>query len=131
MTSIPVDPVENHSCSVLLLETDAVQRDLLRMTLERGGYEVVSTGDPKKAESLLHSRAFRCVVMEILLPGMNGLKLIKNIRHDESLHQPHFILMSSLGFREVVEQVASLKVSGFLKKPIDPSDLLNRLGELV
>jgi CheY-like chemotaxis protein len=126
-----VESAERVSHSVLLLETDAVQRDLLRITLERGGYDVVSTGDPRKAEVLLQSRAFHCVVMEILLPGINGLRFIRKIRHDDSLHQPHFILMSSLGFREVVEQVASLKVSGFLKKPIDPSDLLDRLDDLI
>jgi CheY-like chemotaxis protein len=113
---------------ILLLESDAVQRDLLRLILEREGYVVETTGDPARAETLLRTREFYTVLLEILLPGINGLKLIRTIREDPSLHQPNFILISALGFKEVIQQAASLNVSGFLKKPVDPAVLLERLA---
>lgn len=113
---------------ILLLESDAIQRDLLRLILEREGYVVETTCDPARAETLLRTREFYTVLLEILLPGMNGLKLIRTIREDPSLHQPNFILISALGFKEVIQQAALLNVSGFLKKPVDSAVLLERLA---
>jgi DNA-binding response OmpR family regulator len=115
---------------ILILETDAVHRDLLHMILEREGYRVECPGDPARAEVFLRTTAYFAVLLEILLPGINGLQLIRKIREDSSMYQPHFILMSTLGFKEVIKQVAPLNVSGFLKKPIDPVVLLKRLADL-
>ena len=114
----------------MLLESDPAHRDLLRLVLERENYSVVCTGDPVRAELLLRRNRFDYVVLEMLLPGMNGLKLIRRVREDRSLCQPHFIVMSSLSFREVVQQVAELKVAGFLKKPVAPEELLARLSSI-
>lgn len=115
---------------MLLIESDPAHRDLLRVALEREKYSVECTGDPVRAELLIRRSRFDYVVLEMLLPGMNGLKLIRRTREDRSVHQPHFIVMSSLSFREVVEQVVELRVDGFLKKPVAPEELLARLGSI-
>jgi len=116
---------------ILIVEGDAVERDLLRLVLEREGYHVDTTGDPLQAETYILKRQYHAVILELLLPGLNGMKLIKNIRENTEAFQPRFILISALGFREVVSQVAALQVSGFLKKPVDPAVLLQRLAALV
>ena len=69
---------------ILLVEDELHVADLIKQCLEEEGYTVTHVDDGLKGIDLLKSRKFNLIVLDILLPKMNGLEVCKEIRKMES-----------------------------------------------
>ncbi|WP_109109621.1 response regulator [Azospirillum sp. TSO35-2] len=71
--------------TILVDEDNALMRKLFVRCLEEGGFSVVETADPVTVLDLMRDRTPDLVAMDIVMPGLSGLELIKCIRADGAL----------------------------------------------
>jgi two-component system, NtrC family, nitrogen regulation response regulator NtrX len=113
--------LSHYSHRVLIAEDDRVIADLLSLTLQEMGCQVKITNQEDKIRAGIIQWKPDLVLIDLFLPSCSGLDLLKEfIKMGEKLKRPIPILViSSLGFREVVEQAKELGAADFILKPID------------
>lgn len=119
--------MDNAGSTVLVLVGDAIQRDLIRLALERSNIQALVTQKEAQAIAWLQQRRPDLMVVDVLLPQINGLDLVQKCKEAGVLKQINVIMISALGYREIVERAAQLGVADFLVKPIDVEDLVERI----
>jgi len=117
-------PVASHSLHVLVVDDHREIRDLLGKYLDKNGMRTSLAANAADARKLLGEHAVDLVVLDIMMPGEDGLSLCRHIR--ESMDLP-IILLSALG--EDTDRIVGLEVGAddYLVKPFNPRELLARI----
>jgi DNA-binding response OmpR family regulator len=114
---------------LLLVEDDPVLRDLISLALQRAsGYQVTAVEDGEQARELFSQLRPQVLLLDILLPRMNGLQLLAHLKEDDLLGDTTVVVISALGYQEVIEQAIAAGARDFLVKPFDVETLLERLS---
>ncbi|MCB1042025.1 MAG: sigma-54-dependent Fis family transcriptional regulator [Acidobacteria bacterium] len=103
--------------SILLVEDRMALRDAYRTFLTQQGYAVTAVGSAEDAEQQLSEREFAVLLLDYLLPGMNGLAFLEQIRSKDN--QIAVILMTAFGEVKLAVKAMKLGAFDFLEKPID------------
>jgi len=112
---------------ILVVEDDAVVRRLLRGHLESCGHEVTQALDGAQAWEFVQRGHFPVVISDWMMPGLDGLELIRRIR---SSHQPSYvyvILLTGKSQREDFVRAMEAGADDFVPKPFDRDELRVRL----
>jgi two-component system response regulator MprA len=115
---------------VLIADDDMVVRDVVRRYLERDGMEVAVADDGHEALRLLGSERIDVAVLDVMMPGPDGLALCRSLRRDGDFSVP-VILLTALG--EEDDRIAGLEAGAddYLPKPFALEELLARLRALL
>jgi CheY-like chemotaxis protein len=103
------------AASVLVVEDDRWGRKIISDILRRDGYDVVEAVDGAQAIELLERRSFDLIISDVVMPNMDGLKLLEHIRR---VSRTPVILMSGYLFNESGKN-SLLDKAEFLQKPFD------------
>ena len=114
---------------LLLVEDEASLALTLSDRLRAEGYEVEIRGDGESALELLDQRPMDLVVLDLMLPGIDGFEVCRELRH-RGLQLPVLMLTAK---SEVVDKVVGLKLGAddYLTKPFEMVELLARLEALL
>jgi putative two-component system response regulator len=110
---------------ILLVEDDSPLLEALKSILESEGYEVYPAVNGKQALDLYPSARPNLVVSDIMMPVMDGFKLLETIRTMPDGITVPFLFLSARTERSDVDQARSLGVDDYLFKPFDAPELLN------
>jgi excisionase family DNA binding protein len=129
---IPLDQLEMGKMRVLVVDDDPAIVEMLVELLERDGrfeVETAATG----FDAGLKTRAFHpdVIVLDYMLPDINGNAVCRSIRSDESLNDVRIIIVSGVVEREHVEKLLEDGADDFIQKPFSIEQLVNRIAELV
>ena len=115
---------------ILLVEDDSISRTDFAETLRKSGYEVLEAGEGHEAIVLLeqHASHIRLVITDMVIPGVNGLMLVKNIQ--ARWRQVPMIMVSAYLSAESGQKILGNRVA-VLPKPIRPSALVASVGSVV
>ena len=114
---------------ILVVEDDAAVRDVVEHALAREGMEVAATGDGKEAlERLNGPELFDLVVLDVMLPGMDGVSVCQELRKGDSPSSDTPIIMLTARDDET-SVVVGLEVGAddFMTKPFRPRELVSRV----
>jgi two-component system, sensor histidine kinase and response regulator len=114
---------------ILLAEDNRVNQKVATQLLKKRGHQVVHAGNGEEALGALAERSFDLVLMDVHMPGMDGIEATMAIREKEKstgLHQP-IIAMTALAMTGDRERCLAAGMDGYLSKPID----LRKLDELL
>ena len=114
---------------VLVVEDDRINRELVETLLQRQGYDVEVVADAASALARLEARAFDVLLVDLRLPGMNGVEFTRRVRRRERAdqHVPIIALTASVAV-EAREEAVSAGMDGFLVKPVEPHRLENLIA---
>jgi sigma-B regulation protein RsbU (phosphoserine phosphatase) len=112
---------------VLLADDDRIAVEMLKRQLEDLGYEVVCAMDGKEAMQQFQSQPFSIVISDWMMPEMDGLELLRNIRRSASQYV-YFILLTVKDRLDELVQGMEAGADDFLTKPPDPNELRVRLA---
>ena len=132
----PVAPVQEtavRGCRVLLVEDNPVNREVAQLLLEGHGVVVDEAASGLEALELFEENRYHAVLMDIQMPGMNGLEATARIRaHADPLRAATPILaLTANAFRADAEKYAAAGMNDTLPKPFDESELLSKLASLI
>ncbi len=121
----------NVPATVLVVDDDPGARLLVGIALEMAGFKVISAGDGMAALSQFHEHSVDCVVLDVVMPGMNGFDVCSTLRRmPESRHVP-ILMQTSLDDMESVNRAYNAGATDFSSKGINPMLLAQRVKFLV
>lgn len=114
---------------VLLVEDNLATRDLLRSFLERApGLEVCGeAGDGRTGLELLHQMRPDLVLLDLVMPGLDGMGLLRALQEDPPELRPKVIVLTGVGADEYVQRACELGAKYYMVKPISTVELANHI----
>jgi adenylate cyclase len=114
--------------TILVVDDDAVNRKLLEHNLLADGHRVVSAKDGNEALERLSDEPVDIVLLDVLMPGLDGFGVLEHIRSDSELQDLPVIMISGLGDFDSVIRCIELGAEDYLPKPFDPVLLRARIS---
>lgn len=122
--AVPIPPKQ-----ILLVEDEENLRETLKLNLQLEGFSVTAVGDGNKAIDAVKAEHFDCIILDIMLPGIDGITVCETIRLRNSRVPILFLSARSTG----ADRVMGLKKGGddYLTKPFNLEELLLRVEKLI
>jgi CheY-like chemotaxis protein len=115
--------------TVLYIEDNPHNRRLVRRTLERRGFSMVEAVDGPSGLKLVQELAPPLVLLDIGLPGMDGIEIVTQMKADERLRDIPVIALTASAMRGDRERFLGAGCDDYLSKPIDVLELLSKVSE--
>ena len=113
---------------VLIADDDPVSRTLLQRLLQRAHYDVLAVSDGLEAwEALQREDAPRLVVLDWMMPGLDGIGVIERLRATPRNSYTYVLLLTALSEKDEVKKGLSAGADDYLTKPCDAGELEARL----
>lgn len=117
------------SLKVLIADDDPPTRILLRSAVAQWGYQVVDVTDGEKAWEILQQPDAPCLlILDWLMPKLDGAALCKRIKHELSSYHPYIILLTQMTGTANVIKALDAGADEFLSKPFNMAELRSRLS---
>jgi two-component system phosphate regulon response regulator PhoB len=116
---------------VLTIEDQPDIRRLIRMTLEFKGFQVEEAGDGVQGLALARSARPDLILLDVMMPGMDGLTVGKTLAADPVLSRIPVVMLSALGAQGDVQAGMASGVQAYLVKPFSPKQLLSLVQQLI
>lgn len=113
---------------ILIVDDEFDIVDVLGDLLTAEGYQVVTAANGREGLMRLHDSAVDLVLLDCMMPIVDGPEMLRIMREDENLVHIPVIMMSAAEMRQ---QVQALGCSAFLKKPFDLNSLLGTVARLI
>ncbi len=120
--------MSERSASILVVDDDRINRLILSCDLEREGHHVTSVEDGSRALEALRAERFDLVLLDVLMPELDGYETLARIERDEKLRHVPVIMVSALEDIESVVRCLELGAADYLPKPFDPMLLRARIN---
>lgn len=114
---------------ILIIEDDVTFSLMLSTWLGKKGFQVNTAASVKEARLMIKAKTFDLVISDMRLPDGDGIELLK-WKKELSLSLP-FIMMTSYADIQTAVQSIKLGASDFVAKPVNPSDLLNKINDIL
>ncbi len=115
--------------SVLIVDDEAHARRVVKLALERAGYEVTLATNGREAMQMLEARKFAAMVTDICMPEMTGRELCEWIREEQPESDMFIWVASSRAEDDSRSWTADLSRVEFLEKPLSLRKLVDTLGK--
>jgi DNA-binding response OmpR family regulator len=120
--SEPMVLVADDDDDILLLVTTRLRRD---------GFDVISARNGEEALALAKERRPAIAVLDIGMPGLDGLEVLERIRADDSLKGTRVLLLTAKAQESDVRRGYDAGADAYVRKPFSPADLSARVRELL
>ncbi|MTJ79941.1 MAG: response regulator [Telmatospirillum sp.] len=113
---------------ILVVDDDTRLRQLLRKYLTDNGYLVSTAADAAEARQQLAAMAFDLIVLDVMMPGENGIELTRSLRRDNPVP---ILLLTAMS--ETSDRITGLETGAddYLVKPFEPRELLLRISSIL
>ncbi len=123
---------EGKKIKVVLVEDEEVLLDVLESKLKKEGYEVFSAKDGQAGLDLIRAILPDLVLLDIIMPRMDGLEVLTNMHNDAVLSSIPVIIISNSGQAVEIEKAAALGAKDYLvKAEFDPQEVLDKMSALL
>ena len=116
---------------ILIADDDEDILALVKAVLERSGHEVVAVGDGAEALASVRARRPDLAVLDITMPHVDGLEVLRRLRADAETTTLPIVLLSAQAQEADVERGFATGASAYVKKPFSPRELAARVAELL
>jgi DNA-binding response OmpR family regulator len=115
---------------ILAVDDSAVGRKLVELHLGKAGFHVITCSAPEEALEVLGEMRPDLILLDVLMPGMNGFELCKRIRESKDTRTPIIFVSAACSLEERTKGLDA-GADDFIRKPYDPAELLARVrGQL-
>ena len=116
---------------ILIAEDELDIRELIKMILSYGGYEVVAARDGREAVELASKTIFDLILMDVRMPYLTGFEACRLIKELPHLAHVPVVFLSAKGQRGEISEGLAAGARAYLLKPFAPEDLLDKIDSLL
>lgn len=116
------------SACILIVDDNPVNLKLAADVLEMEGYAVEKAVDAEHAQEVLTHTTPDLILMDIALPGMDGLTLTRKVKADEKLKHVPVVAMTAFAMKGDEQKALDAGCDGYLTKPIDTRRLAEQIA---
>jgi adenylate cyclase len=113
--------------SLLVVDDDEMNRDMLGRRLERRGYTVARAADGQRALAMLDTQTFDVVLLDIMMPGISGLEVLRILRERHAMADLPVIMATARDQSGDVVEALRLGANDYVTKPLDFPVVLARV----
>jgi PAS domain S-box-containing protein len=127
-------PAAGPGLRILFAEDDGVTAFSVQKLLEREGHRVTLAGDGREALSLLEREPFDLILMDIQMPGMDGVEATRSIRFQDRFEHARdvpIIAVTAYAMAGDQEVFLGAGMDGYVAKPLDTGELLRTIGQVM
>jgi CheY-like chemotaxis protein len=117
--------------SVLVVDDEPMTRTLLQLMLAPADYEVFEAGDGFEALKKIEQNTPDIMILDVMMPNMDGLMLSRMLREREDTANTPIILLSAKTTPDAIQEGLLAGANRYLTKPVSRKDLLDSLAELL
>ena len=122
----------NPSKTILLVEDEDFIRDLYVRQLTKAGFQIKSAADGQTGLNMLKAETFDLLLLDIMLPGMNGLQLLRAFKTQNPNSPMITILLTNLGQEAVIKEGFELGAQAYLiKASYTPDQVVNEVKNVL
>ena len=115
---------------ILVVEDEVHIQRLIKLVLERSNFQVDTVGSGEEAlKYLAESPKPDMVLLDILMPGIDGLTVLRAIKANAVHKDVPVVMLTALAQESVVLQGIKLGAKDYIRKPFHPSELVKRLSK--
>lgn len=112
---------------ILIVDDVSTHLLLLQSILHDEGYETEITDDPKKVEGILNESKYHVVLLDVMMPGMDGFQVLDLIKEKESLSYINVIIISAKTDSWSIKNALDKGAFDYITKPINIQDVKNKV----
>ena len=116
---------------ILVVDDEEDILELVRYNLSREGYRVTGTLTGEDALRKVRSDSFDLIVLDLMLPGMDGLAFTKTLKNDSRLRSIPIIMLTAKGEEADIVTGLELGADDYITKPFSPRELVSRVKALL
>jgi len=116
---------------ILLVEDNPVNTKLVKFVLASCGYDVRTASDAPEALAMLDSFAPKLILMDVQLPGMDGLALTRQLKADTRTRDIVIVALTAYAMKGDEEKAREAGCDGYMSKPIDMHALRRMVAQHV
>jgi len=116
---------------ILAVDDDPDILKLLQYNLEKEGFSVITAANGQEALRLVRSQPPQAIILDLMLPEVDGLEVCRQIKRDESLSQVPILMLTAKG--EEVDRVVGFELGAddYITKPFSPRELVLRVKAIL
>ena len=115
---------------ILVVEDDAAVGHMIERILRIEGYASTIVSEGRRAMDVLRSRPFDLVILDVMLPGMDGIAILKEIREDAAFGELPVVMLTAKTDDETTWAGWRAGCNYYMTKPFEPDELLAILKQL-
>lgn len=117
---------------ILIIEDDKFLRELISQKLLKEGYDIVEAIDGEEGLKKVKEEKPNLILLDLILPGMDGFAVLAEIKDDVNLAQIPVIILSNLGQREDIEKGLKLGAVDYLiKAHFTPAEIIEKIRTVI
>lgn len=117
--------------TALVIEDNLDNMELITVILEKSGYKVIKAETGQQGFDMAIETSPDFIILDIQLPDMDGLEVLKMIRNSKINGDIHVIAMTSFAMAGDREKVIAAGCNGYIEKPIDPVKVIDQIREII
>lgn len=117
--------------TILLVDDSDAQRQLVRIGLQKEGYEVMEASSAEAALDMLRKQKISLLISDVNMPGMNGVEMVAKIKSDPGLKFTSIMMLTTESQEALKKQGEEMGVKVWMNKPFQMQDLLTNVQRLV
>jgi len=120
--------MEKEKGRILIVDDDPHAVEILTRMLSREGYSCVSASSGPTALQTLQQQPVDVILLDVMMPEMDGLQVCERLRADETLREIPVVLLTAKDDMETRSRGMALGVSEYLTKPVNKRELFTRIA---
>lgn len=115
---------------VLIADDEPHMLKFIEFTLRKGNFEILKANDGVQALEVAEAQKPNVIVLDVLMPGMDGVTALRNLKKNPVLKLIPVILLTARGHTLDPEEAKKAGASYYLTKPFSPTELLKQVQQL-
>ena len=117
---------------VFLAEDDALLREMYVAKFEKSGFEIESAEDGEQALEQLKKGTFDCVLLDVMMPKIDGFRVLQEIKKDSKLKKIPVAMLTNLGQEEDIKKGQEIGADDYIvKSNSTPAQIVEKISKLI
>ena len=117
--------------SILVVDDEESNRDILSRRLTKEGYTVTVADGGKAALDMLHLEVYDLVLLDIMMPGIDGYEVLKRIKSEPALYNTPVIMVTALSDEISIKRCLEMGAADYIGKPFELTFLKSRIWRAI